>query len=80
MKNDKLFRNSIIFANLALFAILCYTAFLDAATATGQVVIYTGVMLTAAVFVALCDISLNRAEHRSRKLGTCINKRLFIHA
>ena len=47
MKNDKLFRNSIIFANLALFAILCYTAFLDAATATGQVVIYTGVMLTA---------------------------------
>ncbi len=68
MKNDKLFRNSIIFANLALFAILCYTAFLDAATATGQVVIYTGVMLTAAVFVALCDISLNWAEHRTRKL------------
>lgn len=68
MKNDKLFRNSIIFANLALFAILCYAAFLDAATATGQVVIYTGVMLTAAVFVSLCDISLNWAEHRTRKL------------
>ena len=68
MKNDKLFRNSVIFADLVLFAILCYTAFLDAVTATGQVVIYTGVMLTAAVFVALCDISLNRAEHKSRKL------------
>ena len=42
MKNDKLFRNSIIFADLVLFAILCYTAFLGVATVTGQVVIYAG--------------------------------------
>lgn len=68
MKNDKLFRNSIIFADLVLFVILCYTAFLGAATVAGQIVIYTGVLLTAAVFVALCDISLSLAEHKDRKL------------
>ena len=60
MKNDKLFRNSIIFADLVLFAILCYTAFLG--------VIYAGVLLTATVFVVLCDISLSWAEHRTKKL------------
>lgn len=69
MENDKLFRNSVILADLALFAILCYTAFLGAATIAGQTVIYAGVLLTATAFVALCDISLNRADRRGRKLA-----------
>ena len=38
MKNDKLFKNSVIFADLVLFMILCYTAFLGTATATGGAV------------------------------------------
>ena len=68
MKNDKLFRNSVIFSDLVLFAILCYTAFLGAATATGQTILYVGILLMAGVFVALCYISMNWVEYADRKL------------
>lgn len=68
MKNDKLFRNSVIFADLVLFMILCYTAFLGAATAAGAVVVYAGILLTAVAFVALVTSSLNWLEHSGKKL------------
>lgn len=62
MKNDKLFRSSVIFADLVLFMILCWTAFLGAATFAGKVVVYAGVLLTAAAFVGLVVGSLNSME------------------
>lgn len=61
MKNDKLFRNSVIFADMVLFMILCYIGVLGTATVAGQVVVYTGILLTAAAFIALCDLSMNWA-------------------
>ena len=67
MKNDKLFKNSVIFADLVLFMILCYTAFLGAAPPAGAAVIYAGALLTAAVFVALVTSSLNWLERGERK-------------
>ena len=67
MKNDKLFRDSVIFADLVLFMILCYTAYLGAATTAGAAVIYAGTLLTAAVFVALVTSSLNWMEHGGRR-------------
>lgn len=61
MKNDKLFRNSVIFADMVLFMILCYIGVLGAATAVGRAVVYAGILLTAAAFVALCDLGMNWA-------------------
>ena len=73
MKNDKLFKNSVIFADLVLFMILCYTgsaaytAFLGTATATGGAVVYAAILLTAAMFVGLVVSSLNWLERGGRK-------------
>lgn len=64
MKNDNLFRNSVIFANIVLFAILCYIGVLGTATMAGQAVVSLGILLSAASFVTLCDVSMNRAERR----------------
>jgi hypothetical protein len=67
MKNDKLFKNSVIFADLVLFMILCYTAFLGTATAIGGSVVYAAILLTAAMFVGLVVSSLNWLERGGRK-------------
>ena len=67
MKNDKLFKNSVIFADLVLFMILCYTAFLGTATATGGAVVYAAILLTAAMFVGLVVSSLNWLERGGGK-------------
>ena len=67
MKNDKLFKNSVIFADLVLFMILCYTARLGTATATGGAVVYAAILLTAAMFVGLVVSSLNWLERGGRK-------------
>ncbi len=61
MKNDKLFKNSVIFADLVLFMIL------GTATATGGAVVYAAILLTAAMFVGLVVSSLNWLERGGRK-------------
>lgn len=62
MKNDKLLKNSIIFADLVLFVILCLTAAFGTATAAGQAIVSAGILLTAAVFEILCYLSLDWME------------------
>lgn len=64
MKNDVLFRSSVIFADLVLFSMLCFIAVLGTATAAGEAVVAVGMLVTGAAFVVLCDMSLNWAEHR----------------
>lgn len=66
MKNDRLLRNSIIFADLALFAILCLTAAYGTATAAGQAFVSAGILLTAAAFEILCWLSLDWAEQADK--------------
>lgn len=63
LRKDSLFRNSCLFSDFVLFLILCYIAALGTATAAGQVVVSAGILLTAAVFVALCDMTMNRMNH-----------------
>lgn len=62
MKNDRPPRNSIIFADLAFFAILCLTAAYGTATTAGQAVVSAGILLAAAAFKILCWLSLDWAE------------------
>ncbi len=66
MKNDRLFRNSIIIADLALFAILCITAAYGTTTGAGQFVVSAGILLTSAVFEILCYLSLCWAEQAEK--------------
>lgn len=68
MKNDKYFRNSVILADIVLFAILCYIGVLGTATFAGHAVVAAGILLTATAFVTLCDLSMNWAEKRTAKL------------
>lgn len=60
LRNDTLFRSSCLFSDLVLFMILCYIAVLGTATPVGQTVVAAGILLTAAAFVALCDVTMNR--------------------
>lgn len=60
LRNDSLFRGSCLFADLVLFMMLCYIAVLGVATTAGTVVVSVGILLTAAVFVALCDMTMNQ--------------------
>lgn len=53
MKHDYLFENSCLFADLVLFAILCYISTLGVATMAGQFVVTLGIAVTAVAFVAL---------------------------
>lgn len=53
MKHDYLFENSCLFADLVLFAILCYISTLGVATMAGQLVVTLGIAITAVVFVTL---------------------------
>lgn len=66
MKNDRLPKNSIIFADLVLFAILCLTAAYGSATSAGQAVVSAGILLTAAAFEILCWLSLDWAEQAEK--------------
>ena len=66
MKNDKLFRNSVIFSDILLFAILCHTACLGAATAAGQAVLAVGILVTAVAFVLLCYLSMEWIEQEGK--------------
>ncbi len=53
MKHDYLSENSCLFAELVLFAILCYISVLGVATMAGQVVVALGIAVTALIFIAL---------------------------
>ncbi len=53
MKHDYLFVNSCLFADLVLFAILCFISALGVATTAGQLVVTLGIAVTAVAFVAL---------------------------
>lgn len=68
MKNDKYFRNSVILADIMLFAILCYIGALGTAASAGHAVVAAGILLTAAAFVTLCGLSMDWAEKRTAKL------------
>lgn len=68
MKNDKYFRNSVILADIMLFAILCYIGALGTAAFAGHAVVAAGILLTAAAFVILCGLSMDWAEKRTAKL------------
>ncbi len=67
LRNDTFFRSSCLFSDLVLFMILCYIAVLGTATAAGQAVVAAGILLTAVVFVALCDMTM---ERMNRIFGT----------
>ena len=65
MKNDILFENSCLFADLVLFAILCYTLTFGVATLAGQIVVWVGILATALAFVGLCIKRMDAIDGRS---------------